>query len=101
MSISNTLKSHYSYDECGNQKSLFEKLDNLKQEGKIDYENEDKYIFKINDIDLTEEEIIGLNKFFDSLDVFPYMDKDDEDWEDENDWEDGFEDNDGYDDGEF
>lgn len=73
------LHTWYSMDECLDKKKLFEKLDKLRDEGKIEYEKESLDIFKIEDIDLDELEVEDLVETFDKYDVFPYLDKDDDD----------------------
>ena len=48
------LLTHYSYDECSDENLLFEKLDQLVDDSKISYKIEEKYIFKIEDLELTD-----------------------------------------------
>lgn len=79
------LFNYYSLDECLDKKKLFEKLDKLRDEGKIEYEKESLDIFKIEDIDLDELEVEDLIETFDRYDVFPYLDKDDDDYNMNND----------------
>ncbi len=80
----NTIYSHYSFDECKNEDELFDRLDALVEEGKITYVTQDKYILKIEDLDLTSDEVGELLDLFDSLDVFEYYghQDDDEDYDD-------------------
>jgi len=80
----NTIYSHYSFDECKNEDELFDRLDALVEEGKITYVAQDKYILKIEDLDLTSDEVGELLDLFDSLDVFEYYghQDDDEDYDD-------------------
>ena len=80
----NTIYSHYSFDECKNEDELFDRLDALVEEGKITYVTQDKYILKIEDIDLTDDEVRELLDLFDGLDVFEYYghQDDDEDYDD-------------------
>jgi len=72
------LFTRYSFDECKNEKKLFEKLQLLKKEDKIEFSKEDQFIFRIKDIELSESEIDELTGFFDDQDVFPYMEELDE-----------------------
>lgn len=72
------LFSRYSYDECKDEKKLFEKLKQLSKQGKLEFSKEDQYLFKVKDIELGEKEIDDLNDFFDKLDVFPYLEEIDE-----------------------
>ncbi len=81
------LFNYYSVDECKDRKKVFGVLDQLKEDGKIDYEMDGSDLFRIEDLDLEEDDIEDLNKLFDSEDVFPYIDN----------FEDG-DDDDGYDD---
>ena len=53
----NKLLTHYSYDECTDENLLFEKLNQLVDDSKISYKIEEKYIFKIEDLELTDEDI--------------------------------------------
>lgn len=80
----NTIYSHYSFDECKNEDELFDRLDALVEEGKITYVAQDKYILKIEDLDLTSDEVGELLDLFDGLDVFEYYghQDDDEDYDD-------------------
>jgi hypothetical protein len=82
------LFNFYSLDECLEQKSVKKKLNQLEEDGKIEY-SLDGDILKIQDLDLDEEELSDLIKMFDANDIFPYPD-----------YEEGFEDDDdfGYDD---
>jgi hypothetical protein len=84
------LFTRYSFDECTNEEKLFEKLDALLQDGKIEYNAEDQYTFKIKDIELTDSEIQEICDLFDELEVFPYMESDDDidDFDDFDDFED-------------
>jgi hypothetical protein len=70
------LFSRYSFDECTSEELLFEKLDSLAQDEKIEYSTEDRYTFKIKDIELRDEEIEELLDLFENLDVYPYMNED-------------------------
>lgn len=77
--MNSQLFTHYSFDECTNEEKLFDKLDTLLQDGKIEYNTESQYVFKIKDIDLTDNEIEDLCELFDKLEVYPYLESDDTD----------------------
>ena len=77
------LFNYYSIDECKDRKKLFEKLDRLRDDGKIEYEMDGRDLFKIDDLDLEESDIEDLNEFFDNQDIFPYLEYDDEEDSDE------------------
>jgi len=85
------LFTRYSFDECTNEEKLFKKLDALLQDGKTEYNAENQYTFKIKDIDLTDSEIEEICDLFDKLEVYPYMETDDDDF-------DGYDDFDDFDD---
>ena len=74
-----TLFNYYSVDECKEREKIFGKLNQLRDDGKIEYEMIERDIFKLEDLDLEEIDIEDLNKLFDSNDVFPYLDHNDED----------------------
>jgi hypothetical protein len=76
------LFQYYSIDECLDTKLVIKKLNELKKEGRIDYKIEDQDLIKVKDIDLDEDEIEDLIKLFDSNDVFPYLEKDEDDEDD-------------------
>lgn len=86
------LFNYYTLDECKDRKKVFEKLDQLVNDGKIEYEMDDRDIFSIKDLDLEESDIDDVNELFDSEDVFPYLENSDEDED-----EDGFDDYDDQD----
>jgi hypothetical protein len=73
--MSSKLFTRYSFDECSNETKLFEKLDILVEDGKIEYNTEDQYLFKIKDIDLTDDEIEDLCQIFDKLEVYPFIEE--------------------------
>lgn len=87
------LFNYYSIDECKDRKKLFEKLDRLRDDGKIEYEMDGRDLFKIDDLDLEESDIEYLNEFFDNQDIFPYLEYDDEEESDE---DYGYDDEDDY-----
>jgi hypothetical protein len=84
------LFTRYSYDECTNEEKLFEKLDELLNEGKVEYNTENQYTFKIKDLELSDDEIQELCDLFEEVEVFPYMEEDstDDDYDDYNDFDD-------------
>ncbi len=88
------LFNYYSIDECNNKKKVFERLDELKNDGKIEYEMDGRDLFKIEDLDLEEGDIENLNKLFDSEDVFPYLENEDD--KDEDDFDDYYEESEDY-----
>jgi len=90
--MSSKLFTRYSFDECSNETKLFEKLDSLLEEGKIEYNSEDQYLFKIKDIDLTDDEIEDLCEMFDKMEVYPYIDSIDDDISDDDDNDDNSDD---------
>lgn len=71
------LFNYYSLDECPNSDKLFEKLDHLMDEGKINYELKEKDVFYIEDLELADDEINRLCREFDDLEVYPYPDYED------------------------
>ena len=71
------LFSYYSIDECLNIDKLYNELDKYADGGLLEYKLEDRDIIKIEDLDLTEDEIEDIEKLLDSLDVFPYLGYDD------------------------
>ena len=75
------LFNYYSLDECTDRKSVVKMLKNLKKEGKIDF-NLEGDVFKIVDIDLEEDEVTEITEKFDQNDVFPYLEREDEDEDD-------------------
>lgn len=72
------LFNFYNLDECINKKKVIKKLKQLEDEGKIEY-SIDGEILKIDDLDLSEEEVEQVANLFDTNDVFPYHDKEDDD----------------------
>lgn len=73
------LHKYYSIDECNNEESLFERLETLQNEGKIEFEKVDRLTIKVVDIDLTTNEEKKLIEFFESLDLYhELIDEDDE-----------------------
>ena len=79
------MNEFWNLDEVIDRKLVLYKLNELKNEGKIEYDlNGD--ILKIEDIDLDENEIEELTDLFEENDIFEdleYGEEDDEDWDDE------------------
>jgi len=85
------LHNYYTLDECTNKKGIIKKLKELEQEGKIEYDIEKSTdVVTLEDLDLEDDDIEELIELFEKNDVYPYLDKDDED-------EDGYDDNGYYD----
>jgi hypothetical protein len=78
------LEKWYSLDECTNKKLVVKKLKDLEGQGKIEYTIEKSTdIFEIEDLDLEDSDIDELLDLFEKNDVFPYLDKDEDDEEDD------------------
>lgn len=90
------LFEYYNLDEVIDRKLVLSKLNELKEEGKIEYElNAD--ILKIEDIDLDEAEITELADLLEENDVFEDLDRgSDDDWDDEGWGDDSFDNEDDY-----
>jgi hypothetical protein len=89
------LFEYYNLDECIDRKLVLSKLNELKEEGKIEYDlNGD--ILKIEDIDLDETEVDELADLLEENDVFEDLDGGGDDWDDEGWGDDSFDDNDDY-----
>ena len=89
------LFEYYNLDECIDRKLVLSKLNELKEEGKIEYElNVD--ILKIEDIDLDENEIDELAELLEENDVFEDLDGASNDWDDDGWGDDSFDDEDDY-----
>ena len=88
------MNEFWNLDEVIDRKLVLYKLNELKNEGKIEYDlNGD--ILKIEDIDLDENEIEELTDLFEENDIFEdleYGEEDDEDWDDEGWSDDSFDD---------
>jgi hypothetical protein len=87
------LFNYYSLDEVIDRKSVMSKLKSLKKEGKIEYQLEGE-IVNIEDIDLDETETEELIELFDANDVFPYLEREDEN--DDDYYGDDYDNNDDY-----
>jgi hypothetical protein len=89
------LFEYYNLDECIDRKLVLSKLNELKKEGKIEYElNVD--ILKIEDIDLDENEIDELANLLEENDVFEDLDGGSDDWDDDGWGDDTFDNEDDY-----
>lgn len=75
------LYNYYSLDEAIDRKSVLKRLKQLQKEGKIELDL-DGDVFKIEDIDLEEPEVEELVELFDDNDVFPYLDRDEDNEDD-------------------
>lgn len=85
------LAKFYSLDECYDQDKVYDRLDELYEDAKIDYEIIEDDLIRIKDTGLTMKEKKELVKFFEENDVIEYNDFD-EDIEDEDDDDDEEED---------
>ena len=88
------LFNYYSLDEVIDRKSVMSKLKSLKKEGKIEYQLEGE-IVNIEDIDLDETETEELIELLDANDVFPYLEREDEN-DDDDYYGDDYDNNDDY-----
>lgn len=90
------LFEYYNLDECIDRKLVLSKLNELKEEGKIEYDLTGD-ILKIEDIDLDETEVDELADLLEENDVFEDLDRDsDDDWDDEGWGDDSFDNEDDY-----
>jgi hypothetical protein len=87
------LFNYYSFDECSDEQHLFERLDELVNQDKIEYNEQDKYLIKIKDIELDDNELEDLCNFLDENNVYPYLG-----YEEDDDIESDYNDYDDYDD---
>lgn len=69
---------YYSLDETKDKDKVLDRLDVLEEEGKIELILEGD-IIEIDDIDLDIVETKNLIKFFDDNDVFPYLEREEDD----------------------
>lgn len=84
------LHKYYSIDECNNEDLLFEELESLQEDGKIEFELIDKTTLKIKDLELTTVQERNLIKKLDELGLYSEDIEDDED--DDLPYEDDYED---------
>ena len=87
------LAKYYSLDECFEQDKIYDRLDELCNDRKLDYEIIDDDLIKIKDKGLSLREKKELVKLFEENDVIEHEDIDDEELD-----EDEFEDDDDDDD---
>jgi len=74
------LFNYYIIDECLDVKSILKELDIFKSEGKIEYDLDlSTDVFKIEDLDLEDKDVCRLIELFEDNDIYPYLDKDDDD----------------------
>ena len=85
------LHKYYSIDECNNEEALFERLESLKNDGKIEFDILDRWTLKIKDVDLTTYDEKKLIEFFQEMDLYDTT-VDDEDEDDSYEEYDEFED---------
>ncbi len=83
------LGKYYSLDECFEQDKIYDRLDELSNDRKLDYEVIDDDLIKIKDKGLSLREKKELIKLFEEYDVIEHEDIDDEELD-----EDEFEDDD-------
>jgi hypothetical protein len=86
------LHKYYSIDECNNEDLLFEELESLQEDGKIEFELIDKTTLKIKDLELTTVQERNLIKKLDELGLYSedIEDDEDDDLPYEDDYEDGY-----------
>lgn len=78
------LAKYYNLDECLDKDLIFEKLDYLQGEAKIEYEEVEDNIIKITDTGLFVKEKKELLSFFKDNDALEDLDyEDDDDYEDD------------------
>ena len=85
--MESNLFTYYSLSECTTQKKVFQKLDLLVENGKIEYNDHDLDVIKITDIDLDESELEDLVSFLDDNNVMGDLsieDSDDDDFFNDN-----------------
>lgn len=86
------LSDYYNLVECIDRKGVISILKKFKKEGKISYALDGDEL-NVEDLDLDEDEIDYLCDFFDKNDVFPNLDKENDDLDD---YDDDFGDYDDY-----
>lgn len=79
------LAKYYSLDECYEQDKVYEKLDQLCEDAKLDYETVDEDVIRIKDKGLSSREKKELLKLFEENDVIEYEDLDDDYGDDDDD----------------
>ncbi len=91
------LAKYYSLDECFEQDRIYDKLDTLSDDSKIEYEIVEDDVIRIKDLSLTLKEKKELVKLFEENDVIEYNEWEEEDEEEDED----FDDEDEYEDDDF
>lgn len=92
------LCKYYSLDECKSRQSVFDELDRLQEDGKIEYEYlDDDEVIRIQDTGLEKKEVKELAAFLRENDVVEYPDYE-EFYEEEEYSEDDEQDDEDYDD---
>lgn len=72
------LAKYYSLDECYEQDKIYDKLDQLSDDAKLDYEIVEEDVIRIKDKGLSLKEKKDLVKLFEENDVIEYEDLDEE-----------------------
>jgi hypothetical protein len=68
------LNDYYNLSECNNRREFLRKLDEFKNDSKIEWNKESDDVIKIEDIELNEFDIEKLLSIFDEYEVLPDMD---------------------------
>ena len=93
------LAKYYSLDECFEQDTIYDRLDELSDDSKIEYEIVEDDVIRIKNLGLTLKEKKELVKLFEENDVIEYNELDEEDGSDEEEGdEEDYVDDDNYDD---
>jgi hypothetical protein len=82
------LAKYYSLDECFEQDTIYDKLDELSAASKIDYEIVEDDVIRFKDLSLTLKEKKELVKLFEENDVIEYNEWEEEEEDDEEDFDD-------------
>jgi hypothetical protein len=82
------LAKYYSLDECFEQDRIYDKLDALSDDSKIEYEIVEDDVIRIKDLSLTLKEKKELVKLFEENDVIEYNEWEEEEEEEEEDFDD-------------
>lgn len=75
------LSNYYNLVECVDRKGVISILKKFKKEGKINYALDGDEL-NVEDLDLDEDEVDYLCEVFDENDVFPNLDKEDDEFDD-------------------
>lgn len=75
------LCKYYSLEDCFNKEEVYSHLDELQEDGKIEFISIDYDIIKIRDTGLNDREIKDLLKFFENNSTVEYPDYEDY-WDD-------------------